>query len=135
MRIDSEQGVHDVVSVQQEVWNRKFEWLAAQLLRGLTTQPEHISLYCAYLDGRPVGTGWADFPGGSKFPELHGGAVLQELRGQGIYRALYGRRIDEAAHRGYTRIAVDASPMSRPILERMGFAHACNTTPMHYRMV
>jgi hypothetical protein len=134
MRIETEQGVRDVVAVQEQVWNRKFGWLTEQLLAGLTKQPERLSIYCAYLEGRPVGTGWTDFPEGSKFPELHGGAVLQDLRGQGIYKALYGRRLLEAANRKYETITVDASPMSRPILEKMGFIRICNTVPMCYRI-
>jgi hypothetical protein len=133
VRIDSEQGVRDVVAVNEEVWDTPRSWLADDLLRRLANEPGQISIYCAYLDGRPVGTGWTSFPQGSKFPELHGGAVLKELRGRGIYKALYLRRLTEIAGRKYTRVAVDASPMSRPILEKMGFMHVCTTTPMLYR--
>jgi hypothetical protein len=133
VRVDSEQGVRDVVAVNEEVWNRPRDWLEEDLLRRLANEPRQISIYCAYLEGRPVGTGWTAFPQGSKFPELHGGAVLKELRGRGIYKALYLKRLAEVASRNYTRLTVDASPMSRPILEKLGFIHVCNTTPMLYR--
>lgn len=134
VRIEAAQGIKDIVSVQAQVWNREFDWLTEELMVRLTQQPEQVSLYCAYIDGKPVGTGWTDFPQGSKFPELHGGAVLPELRGRGIYKALYARRLAEAASRGYKTIVVDASPMSRPILERLGFRHVCSTTPMCYKI-
>lgn len=133
VQVESKQGLLDVVSVQESVWDRKFDWLAEQLQFRVTTQPEQLSIYCAYVDGKPVGTGWTDFPKGSKFPELHGGSVLPEMRGQGIYKALYEKRLAEAANRGYEWLVVDASPMSRPILEKMGFIHICSTTPMCYK--
>ncbi len=134
VRIDTESGVRDVISVQQRVWGGNYEWLAEQLLTRLATQPEQISIYCTYVDGQPVGTGWTCFYRGSKFPELNGGSVLQEFRGRGIYKALYGQRLAEAASKGYDRITVDASPMSRPILEKMGFIQICSTTPMCYKV-
>lgn len=56
------------------------------------------------------------------------------FRGRGIYKALYEERLAEAARRGYERITVDASPMSRPILEKIGFFHICSTTPMRYKI-
>ena len=133
-RVETEQGVSDAVSVQKRVWNKDFEWLADHLLNRLIKQPEQISIYCAYVKGKPVGTGWTCFYSGSKFPELNGGAVLPEFRGRGIYKALYGQRLVEAANRGYQQITVDASPMSRPILEKMGFMHVCSTTPLYYKI-
>lgn len=133
-RIETEQAVRDVLSVQQQVYGGNFEWLAAQLATRLATKPEQISIYGAYIEGRPVGTGWTCFYSGSKFPELNGGAVLQEFRGRGIYKALYGKRLAEAASRGYERITVDASPMSRPILEKIWFRYICSTTPMCYKI-
>jgi len=130
VRVTDAREIDAMVAVQEQVWKRDFGWLTEQLLTSLSRHPDRISLYCAYVEGVPVGTGWTDFPGNSKFPELHGGAVLPEFRGRGIYKALYSARLNEAAQRGYDTVVVDASPMSRPILEKLGFRNICLTCPM-----
>jgi GNAT superfamily N-acetyltransferase len=66
----------------------------------------------------------------STFADLHGGAVLSTLRGKGIYSLLFYDRCQEAQRRGYQYLAVDAAPMSRPILEQKGFQLVCFTYPM-----
>ncbi len=90
-------------------------------------------MFCAYAGQQAIGTGWTDYPAHSRFPELHGGAVLPEWRGRGVYAALFERRFAQARARGFEWMAVDASPMSRPILESMGFMPVCETWPMRYR--
>jgi len=80
-----------------------------------------------------VGSGWIDFHGGSRFAQLCGGAVREDHRGRGIYSRLFQRRLLEAKARGVPFIAVDAAPMSRPILERKGFRFVCHTYPMRTR--
>jgi hypothetical protein len=42
---------------------------------------------------------------------------------------LYAARVESARQRGIPYIAVDASSMSQPILERYGFTKLCTTTP------
>ena len=42
-------------------------------------------------------------------------------RGRGAYRAVVRARWDAAVARGTPALAVGAGPMSRPILERLGF--------------
>jgi GNAT superfamily N-acetyltransferase len=133
-RVHDRAGVHDIVTVQEQVWTRNFGWLADQMYRTLTRAPDALSIYCAYAGAEPIGSGWTDFPRGSKFPELHGGAVIRQWRGQGLYSALYGVRLAEARQRGYRYLTVDASPMSRPILERLGFEYVCRTVPMHRKV-
>lgn len=73
-----------------------------------------------------------EFPQESDFAELHGGAVLPALRGRGVYTALFNVRAEEARRRGTEFLAVDAAPMSRPILLGKGFHYICETIP--YRM-
>jgi GNAT superfamily N-acetyltransferase len=126
------EGVSDVVYVQENVWDRKFDWLADQLLQNVQTSPESLSVYCAYYKGNPIGTGWTEFPENSKFPELHGGAVMTDWRGRGVYSDIYDKRIREARTRGFRYLAVDASLMSRPILEKLGFKYVCKTYPMRH---
>jgi GNAT superfamily N-acetyltransferase len=80
-----------------------------------------------------VGTGWIEFHAGSRFAQLCGGSLLEAYRGRGIYSRLFEMRLAEARRRGVPYIAVDAAPMSRPILERRGFRYVCNTYPMRSR--
>ena len=65
--------------------------------------------------------GWIYFHPHSQFAGLFGGATLEEQRGRGIYSALLSRRIQEAKQRGRRFITTGASPMSRPVLEKVGF--------------
>jgi GNAT superfamily N-acetyltransferase len=129
-RVRTEEGIRHVVAVQEEVWQRDLSWLADTLWRSLSERPEEMSIHCAYSGSRPVGTGWTEFPDGSQFADLHGGAVLPEARGRGVYSLLFDQRRQEAWKRGYRYLTVDAAPMSRPILERKGFLHICDTYPM-----
>ena len=88
---------------------------------------------CARDGDRVVGSGWIDFSPGSPFAQMHGGAVLEPYRGRGVYSRLFERRLEEAKARGVPWIAVDAAPMSRPILEKKGFRFVCHTYPMRTR--
>jgi GNAT superfamily N-acetyltransferase len=89
------------------------------------TEPDRLFLL-AWHDGRPIAeAGMAPTSAGPFV--LSGGATLPEARGLGAYRALVRARWDEAARRGTPAprgtpaLVVQASPMSRPILERSGF--------------
>lgn len=131
-RIGTAAQLPDVLRVQERVWGRSFDWLHERLARSLQ-HAETISMFCAYADGEPIGSGWTDYPPGSRFPELHGGAVLPQWRGRGVYAALFQARFDEARARGFEWMAVDASPMSQPILQAIGFRPICATWPLRYR--
>jgi GNAT superfamily N-acetyltransferase len=122
--------IDDIIRVQDEVWKGPRPGLDRRLRDALATRPASASIHCAYLDGRPVGTGWVDFTRGSRFADLHGGAVLESARGRGIYTQLYERRIAAAMERGCRYLAVDATDMSRPILQKKGFIAVCETVPM-----
>jgi GNAT superfamily N-acetyltransferase len=91
------------------------------------------AVFCARDAGRVVGTGWIDFFDASPFAQLCGGSVLERWRGRGVYDALFERRLVEAKSRGVRWLAVDAAPMSRPILEKKGFRFVCDTYPMRTR--
>jgi hypothetical protein len=80
-----------------------------------TGEPE----YAAWIDGRIAAVGrtlWTSVGG-----YLIGGATAGWARGRGAYRAVVRARWDEAVRRGTPALAVGAGPMSRPILERLGF--------------
>jgi GNAT superfamily N-acetyltransferase len=52
---------------------------------------------------------------------LGGSGVLPEARGHRVYATLLRRRLEEAHARGYHVAAINAEPMSRPIVEKYGF--------------
>lgn len=133
VKADSPQVVHDAAAVQEAVWKEEVAGLAPALIRRLQERPDQFSLYVAYAREKPVGTGWTDLAPHSHFADLRGGAVLPEWRGQGIYSMLLHQRCREAQERGYRYLAVDAAPMSRPILEKKGFQFICFTYPLDSR--
>jgi GNAT superfamily N-acetyltransferase len=80
-------------------------------------------VYVAYLDGEPVARGSASFS--EHGVTLFGGSTLPEARGHGAYRALVQARWEDAVARGTPALVTQASPMSRPILARLGFREVC----------
>ena len=126
-------ALDEMAALQEEVWECRLPWLAG-VLREMTDPASGTGkAYCARAGDRVVGSGWIDFHGGSSFAQLCGGAVHEDWRGRGVYAALFERRVSEARRRGVPFVAVDAAPLSRPILERKGFDFVCHTYPMRTR--
>ncbi len=125
-RINDMDALEQVVDMQQRIWNRSFAWLLAQL-RGAW---EQSSFFAAYEQRRLVGTGWIEYPRRSQFAELHGGAVLPNFRRRGVYSRLFESRMIDARERGVNWVAVEAAPMSRPILEAKRFEKLDATYPL-----
>ena len=76
-------------------------------------------IFAAWLDGRMASVGRAIYTRAGGY--LMGGSTAAWARGRGAYRAVVRARWDEAVRRGTPALAVGAGPMSRPILERLGF--------------
>jgi hypothetical protein len=76
-------------------------------------------VYAAWIDGRMASVGRVIFTRVGGY--LMSGATAEWARGRGAYRAVVRARWDEAVRRGTPALAVGAGPMSRPILERLGF--------------
>ncbi len=76
-------------------------------------------IFAAWLDGRMASVGRAFYTRAGAY--LMGGTTAAWARGRGAYRAVVRARWDEAVRRGTPALAVGAGPMSRPILERLGF--------------
>ena len=93
-----------------------------ELTRKPLADPRNV-VYIAYLDGTPVARGSAAFS--DHGATLFGGSTLPEARGHGAYRALVQARWEDAAARGTPVLVTQASPMSRPILGRLGFREVC----------
>ena len=76
--------------------------------------------FLAFADGRPVAVGTAAQTTVGVVA-LTGGATLPEARGRGAYSALVRARWDAAVNARTPVLVTQASGLSRPILERLGF--------------
>jgi GNAT superfamily N-acetyltransferase len=122
-------GVELVVEVHTRVFGDGGDRMRSRLLARLADDPDTLSMVVAVADGEPVCAARMEFCPGTGFAGLWGGGTLPAWRGKGIYRALVAHRAREAAAAGYQYLQVDASDLSRPILERLGFAVLSTTTP------
>ncbi len=132
-RITTPEGVGALIDLLGEVWAEDFTPLGEELARQVVETPDAVSIYAAFVDGRAVSGAWTLYPGRSRFAGLWGGSTLPVYRNRGLYSGLLAVRAREAAARGRRFLNVDASPMSRPILEKHGFvciatATACTWT-------
>ena len=123
-RITEPEQVEPIIrKVQNPVFgDEDNDWLIRQVTSYVRDHGDMYQVYAAFVDGEPASAAWIDFIAPeSPFAGLYGGATLEEHRGKGLYSALIAARAKEAQKRGVRYLTVDASPMSRPILERIGF--------------
>lgn len=123
----------DVRMVKEAVWQDSADGVISYLTGALTNHPHLMSVYVAYVDEVAASAAWIYFPEGSQFASLWGGSTLAEHRGQGLYSSLLAVRAQEARERGVRFLTVDASPMSRPILEKLGFVQIATSYPCLWR--
>jgi len=120
--LENPADLYAVAQVEESVWDRDYSDLIARLQRDVVEMPKLLSVYVAFVDDKPASAAWIYFHHGTSFASLWGGSTLPQFRGQGLYSALLAKRAQEARSRGFRFLTVDASPMSRPILERRGFS-------------
>ena len=132
-RITEPGKLSDVLTVQQQVWDEDFSWLSQYLGGALQKYPEQMSVYVAYVDGQPASAAWTYFPKHSQFASLWGGSTVSGFRKKGLYTALLAVRAREARERGVRYLTVDASDMSRPILEKFGFEKIAYSYPCKWK--
>lgn len=121
-----------LVAVHNQVFGGRHEAAGQAVLRGLGLRPAPVAAVIAVAGDTPIAAGRVEFPAGSDFASLWGGGTLPAWRGRGIFRSLVAHRAALAHHRGYRYLHVDASPDSRPILQRLGFVPLAETTPYRY---
>jgi GNAT superfamily N-acetyltransferase len=137
LRTDADGGAADwqgINDLGRAVWDEDTTDMNRTVAAAIAADPQATSMWLAVAeDGTVVCAARANFHEGTDFASLWGGSTLEEYRGRGIYKALVSRRADEAAERGYRFLQVDASPDSRPILERLGLRTLTSTTPWMWR--
>jgi GNAT superfamily N-acetyltransferase len=127
VKVTDEAGLDLTMELHDQVFGAD-PYLRAALIAQLRS-PETVVMVLAMAGDEPVCSARIEFGAGTEFAGLWGGGTLRQWRGRGIYRALVGYRARLAVARGYRYLQVDASPESRPILERLGFACLAQTTP------
>lgn len=120
-----------VADILAEVWKSDESSLQERLANYLTQYSESIGVYVAYVDDSPVSAAWITFHAG-QFAGLWGGSTLEAYRGRGLYTALLAARARAARSRGVRYLTIDASPMSRPIVERRGFVAIATSYPCNW---
>jgi len=133
-RITNPAGIADVRAVLGSVWDEDTTWLETHLGGALRRYPEQMSVYVAYDGDQPASAAWTYFPRHSQFASLWGGATRTEFRKHGFYTALLARRAQEARSRQVRYLTVDASEMSRPILEKFGFECIAISHPCKWKL-
>ena len=122
----------EIVKLLAAVWGEEEPWLGEALRRAWEAAPEHTKFHLAYAGSQLVSCAWIRFE--ADIGSLWGGATLEGYRGRGIYRHLVDLRYNEALDRGMSYLLVEASDMSRPILERLGFSAVATTQPYLYHL-
>jgi len=132
-RITDAAGVLDAVTIRQQIWPcGDAAAKARRLLQRLHDHPETLALFVAYVDGSPASTAQISLYENCRFASLVRSGTLPQYRGRGLYSALVVARVQEAMRRGIHYLDTDASLMSRPILERLGFLGLSVSTSCDY---
>ncbi len=131
-RLTSPLELEQIRAIEDEVWQTDHDALIRYLHLTMTQHPERMSYYMAFVDEQPASCAWIHYPPTSRFASLWGGSTLAAYRGRGLYTALLAVRVQEALRRGRHFLTIDASPMSRPIVERFGFVHVATTYPCQW---
>lgn len=124
-----ETGVDALVRVHDEVFGGDHAALGRTVLAGLAQRPTVVEAVVAMAGGTAVSAGRVEFHAGTDFASLWGGGTLAAWRGRGVFRSLVAYRAALARDRGFRYLQVDATPDSRPILQRLGFVELATTTP------
>ena len=127
-----EQGVDALVRVHDEVFGEDHAGLRRELPARLARRPPTVAAAIAVAGDTPICAGRVEFHPGTEFAGLWGGGTLAAWRGRGVFRALVAYRAALASAQGFRYLQVDASPDSRPILERLGFVELATTTPFRH---
>ncbi|MGH3546785.1 MAG: GNAT family N-acetyltransferase [Pseudonocardiaceae bacterium] len=122
-------GVEALASVHDDVFGGDHSAVGRALLAGLAVQPSTAAAVVAVVGATPIAAGRVEFHPGTDFASLWGGGTLPTWRGRGVFRSLVARRAASASARGFRYLLVDATPDSRPILQRLGFVELATTTP------
>lgn len=128
-RVTSPEGVDAIVRMESEVWQEEISGFSPGMKYDLVHHSDQLSVFAVWDGNRVVSAAWTHYLIPTSFASFWGGSTLKEYRKRGFYTALLAVRAREARERGYRHLQVDASPESRPILEKHGFRFLGFSTP------
>jgi len=111
------------------IWGADHGWLVGEFTQLRSQLGEGLRILVACEGERLVSAAWIIMRPGTHFAGLWGGSTHPGWRRRGIYRALVARRAAIASANGFPYLRVDASAMSRPLLDAVGFVQLTTTTP------
>lgn len=128
--VEGDADVERIADLHELVWPGSRE-NAGRFAAEMRASPELVMgcLVEESRDGPALCGAWLRLVKGTDFGGLWGGATHPDWRRQGLYRATVAHRARLALSAGHTSLRVDASPFSRPILERAGLHQVSTTTP------
>jgi hypothetical protein len=132
-RITTPAGVDEIARMESEVWGNEVLELGIGMKYDLEHNPNNLSLFAVWQDGRVVSAAWTHYLLSTSFATLWGGSTLEQYRKRGCYTALLAVRAREARQRGFHFLQVDASPNSQPILAKYGFRCLAYSTPYAWK--
>jgi GNAT superfamily N-acetyltransferase len=117
------------VRMESEALGKETGGFSKGMKYDLDHHPDLLSVFAVWDGERVVSAAWTHYLKPTSFASFWGGSTLREYRKHGYYTALLAARAREARERGYRFLQVDASPESRPILEKHGFRCLGFSTP------
>ncbi|NNE91060.1 MAG: GNAT family N-acetyltransferase [Verrucomicrobiales bacterium] len=121
---DPDSLAEDLQPICQRVWGDGTAEFVESLRAEMKGMGDSMRIYVADTDGTTAGCGLIRYTEGKKFGGLFAGATVPEKRNRGIYRGMVSARVDDANQHGCPYLYTEASDMSRPILEYLGFEPA-----------
>jgi ketosteroid isomerase-like protein len=130
-RATDEQGRRDYLAVTTEayaVYGQPPAFTEAAFSALESVCAPHVQGFVGYLDGKPVAAAmlWLSHGVGG----INWVGTVSEHRGRGFAEAVTWAAVREGFRRGAAFANLQASPMGRPVYERMGFI-----TPSHYHVL
>jgi len=119
----------EIAALIGEIWGADHGWLVREFTALRDQLGDGLRIIVATAEGRMVSASWVVMRPGRRFAGLWGGSTHPDFRRQGIYRALVASRAEIASDGGFPFLRVDASAMSRPLLDALGFVQLTTTTP------
>ncbi len=128
-------AITEVLKIVQKAAFGAEHWIDDALAIQKRNVPDSLAFFASYVDDAPVSAGWLQIDStGNPFAGMYGGATLEAERGKGHYGALVRARATAARTLGIRYLNVDAGPMSRPLLEKMGFTRLALAWPVELKI-
>lgn len=110
-----------VAAIRAQTWGGDVDTMTRRLQEQARERPEAVFVYLVAVDGEPAATAQLTLTPELGLASLGSAATLPAYRRRGLYRALLRERLLLAQARGMDYVDTEASPMSRPLLEQVGF--------------